>query len=418
MSDPVVEFFDAMRDAGVERLRFRRTPEGSIRIVAALRDGAWEEERARLPGAESASAWVTERMLRGGHERLDLVFREEVGLRFLCAVHSTHLGPGAGGLRRTDLVVPEIEVIGGLLNLARAMTYKNAAAGSGRGGSKLGVHNPGIPEYERSAWIECLAEEIELSGTITGPDTGYPADVYRDLAERSDAVTGVTGGGTAEAAAHGVYLAVRATAAALGISLAEATLAVQGLGSLGLDLARRLVADGARLTVTDRDHRRIDALLAGLEADRRSRVSVVAPYQILDVGCDVLVPCATGGVVSQETLPRLRARALCGGANNQLEASCLEDEISLARALQARSILFVPDWLASAGGAIHGIAEWRAGPDFDPRQARARIRRLCGWGVDEILERAKRTGTPPLEVAIERFLLPEIASRERVPPPR
>ncbi len=415
MSDPVLEFFDAMRDAAVERLRFRRTREGSIRIVAAAPDGAWEEAGARLPGTERASAWVTERMLEGGHERLDLVFREEIGLRFLCAVHSTHLGPGAGGLRRTDLVVPEIEVIGSLLNLARAMTYKNAAAGTGRGGSKLGVHNPGIPDYDRNAWIDCLAEEIELSGTITGPDTGYPADVYQELAERCDAVTGVSGGGTAEAAAYGAYLALRGTAAALGISLAEATLAVQGLGSLGLDLARRLIGDGARLTVTDRDHRRIDALLAGLEAEPRRRVSVVAPYQILDVSCDVLVPCATGGVVSRETLPRLKVRALCGGANNQLDASCLEEEIALARALMERSILFVPDWLASAGGAIQGILEWESGAGFDPRRALARIRRLCGWGVDEILERAKRTGTPPLEVAIERYLVPEIASPHRAP---
>jgi glutamate dehydrogenase/leucine dehydrogenase len=110
--------------------------------------------------------------------------------------------------------------------------------------------------------------------------------------------------------------------------------------------------------------------------------------------------------VTSENVPALKCRAICGGANNQLAARSLEEERSLARTLMERSILYVPDWLASAGGAIHGVMEYEARDAFDPRHARARIGRLCGWAVDEILEQSKKTGLPALEIAIERFLGP------------
>lgn len=396
---------DAMRDAGVERLRFKRVS-GGVKTIAAYRDAGWEKAAELLPGCEEDLAWVRRLMEQGGHERLDLVYRDEVGLRFFCAVHSTAAGPGAGGLRRHELSIPEGDVVRDVLNLARAMSYKNLVAGLGRGGSKLCVHNPDIPGYAREEWLACLAEEIDLSGTITGPDSGYEGWVFQELSSRTSQVSGVHGGGTARFAAAGVMESLKATCAALGLSLGEAHMVVQGLGRLGAHLADDLARAGARLTVTDRDHRRIDAFLSGLPADTRENVQVVAPYQVLDAEAQVLVPCAMGRVIGAGNAGALKVRAVCGGANNQLDADSLEEELAISRRLLESGVLFVPDWLASAGGAIHGVMEMARGEDFDPRQALARIHRTCGWMVDEVLTEAKRSGHTPLEVAVERHLGP------------
>ena len=399
-----------MRDLGVERVRFRRAA-GTMRVIAAQPEGSWEPVGSLLPESAEDCAAVEARMLRGGHERLDLVFRSEVGLRFLCAVHSTLRGPGAGGLRRHELVVPELEVIADVLNLSRAMTYKNTAAELARGGSKLCVHNPGIPDYGREAWLACLAEEIDLSGTITGPDSGYPPAVYRDLADLSRHVTGVHGGGTARPAARGVLTALGATAAALGKPLEELKVAIQGLGGLGQPVAEELASRGTSLVVTDRDHRRIDAFLAGLTPGQRREAKVVAPYQILEVEADILAPCAVGSVIAARHVDSLACRAICGGANNQLVADSLQEELDIARRLMDVGILFVPDWLASAGGTIQGVLEYEGGGSCDPRVIQARLRRVCGWLVDTVLEESKRTTRTPLEIAVERVLGPAAGIR-------
>lgn len=401
--DTTPGLLDSMRDLEVERVRFQPR-DGSIRVVAARPEGAWQPALELLPGTEDLIATYSNLIRRGGHERFDLVYRSSVGLRFLCAVHSTEAGPGAGGLRRHDLVDPEEDVARDVLNLARAMTYKNLVAEVGRGGSKLCVHNPPLPPYDREAWLTALAEEIDLSGTITGPDSGFTPEDIQDLAARTDNVTGIRAGGTAVSAAFGVHVALQATAAALGHPINELHVAIQGLGGLGSRLADDLARSGARLTVTDQDHRRIDALLSGLTPSERKLVGVVAPYQITQVEADILSPCAIGGVIDAAGVPDLEAAAICGGANNQLRADCLDEELALARSLRDAGVLYVPDWLASAGGTVHGTMEACLGEAFDLKKAQARIRRICGWLVDEILERAKRTGRTPLEIACERYL--------------
>ena len=402
-----------MRDLEVERVRFQPR-DGAIRVVAARPDEGWHPASALLPTADDLLETYAELVRKGGHERLDVVYRSTVGLRFFCAVHSTRCGPGAGGLRRHDLVHKELDVVRDVLNLARSMTYKNTVANVERGGSKLCVHNPPLPPYDREAWLETLTEEIDLSGTITGPDSGFTAQDFQDLAARTDNVSGVRGGGTAVSAAFGVHIALQATAAGLGKPINETHIAIQGLGNLGGRLAEDLAREGARLTVTDQDHKRIDALLSVLTPAERKQVGVVAPYQIAQVESDILSPCAVGGIIEAGGIADLRCAAICGGANNQILADSLAEELTLAQRLKDAGVLYVPDWLVSAGGTIHGTMEARIGDAFDLKKAQARIRRICGWLVDEILEQAKRTGQTPLEVAVERYL-PGAAGRASSP---
>lgn len=403
MTERSTAVFDALLQFQVERVRFKSSPSG-LRILAARRDGAWENALALIPEAEADLTEIADAFRLQGHERLDLVFREEIGLRFLCAVHSTARGPGAGGLRRRDLVVPEKDIIGEALNLSRAMTYKNAFAGVPHGGSKLLIHGSPIPDYDRSKWIEIIAEEIEISGTVTGPDTGLPRGVYVDLAALSSQISGVRGGGTGESAAFGVYSALQAAGASWGNPLSESKVVVQGLGAVGTPLSTALVKAGAKLVVTDLDHRKIDVFLSGLSQDERRQVGVVAPYQILDVECDALSPNATSGVITPQNVRKLKCRAVCGAANNQLHAQTLDGELRLAQELRDAGVIYVPDWMASVGGTVHGTMELEAKDDFDLKKCHARIRRLCGWQIDEVLEQAKRSGRTPLEIATERFL--------------
>ena len=136
----------------------------------------------------------------------------------------------------------------------------------------------------------------------------------------------------------------------------------------------------------------------------RKLVGVVAPYQIAEVEADIFSPCAVGDVITLGGIDGLRCRAICGGANNQLHADSLGEELALAERIHDAGILFVPDWLASAGGTIHGVMEWEQGDAFDTKKAQARIRRISGWAVDALLEEAKRTGRVPLDIAVERHL--------------
>lgn len=392
---------DLMARRHCERVRFRRT-DGPVKLLAATPEGGW---------AEALGLFMTEELLplvrafeQGGHERLDFVHREELGLRLIVAVHSTELGPPAGGLRRHELVTPEREVVRDALHLSRAMTLKHAASGIPRGGSKIVLHSPGVPEYGRDRFLGALAEEIDLSGTATGPDMGLPPSVFEALSARSRNVTCC--GALTSAAAFGVHAAISAVAASLSQPLTELHVAVQGLGTLGQPLAHQLAREVAKLSVTDVDHRRIDQLLDSLNEDERARVQVVAPYQIVELGADVLSPAAMGGIITAARIPKLRCRAICGGANNILAAENLREELELARALNAAGILFVPDWIASAGGAIHAAVREKEGPEFDERHARARIQRTCGTELDRLLGEARRSAHAPFEMALRDLILP------------
>lgn len=390
--------FDAMRSASVRHAQVLKTPSGpQFSIVDPPSSSAGDP--TAWPGAEA----LIEGVRVGGHERVDLILDPAFDLRLIVAVHSTRLGPGAGGLRRHDPVTSETVVIQDVLDLSRAMTLKNAIAETGHGGSKLALHGSQVHLDARERWYDRLARELDRLDVITGPDTGLSREDYEELARRTRNVVGVQAGGTGASAALGVKEALRATAAALGRPLSEVHVIVQGLGDLGGRLARSLAHEGATLTVTDHDHLRIDALLGALEAEHRERVRVIAPYQALDTTADILAPCALGGIIDEPAIAQLKVRAICGGSNNQLRASSIAEERHLAMRLRDAGILYVPDWIASAGGTIHGTMEVTAGDRFEIGKAQARVRRVCGWLLDEILERAKRTDQPPLEIALERI---------------
>jgi len=212
-------------------------------------------------------------------------------------------------------------------------------------------------------------------------------------------------GATGRTAAYGIALAMEeALRFRQGSGLVEGVrIAVQGLGLLGRPLADHLIRWGARLIVADIVPEAVDAFVRELPEILRPRVQAVPPEEILSAPCDILAPCAIGGVLSSETIPRLQCQMILGGANNPLKARSASEEIRLARQIAERDILFVPDWVVNAGGVLHGKLEHEYGPAFDPEDALELAARVCLNNTRLVLERSHLERITPLEAAYRLF---------------
>ena len=337
-----------------------------------------------------------------GHEQLVFARDPKAGLRAIVAVHSTVLGPAFGGCRMWPYR-DEGEALTDVLRLSRGMTYKAAICELPLGGGKAVII--GDPRHAKTpALLHAMGRVVDdLGGRyVIADDIGTNLDDLRTMR----AVTGHTAAATAAAGqplavtAFGVFHAMRAAIEhALGRQDLEGLrVAVQGLGNVGLPLCRYLAEAGAALIVSDLDEARV------AEATRAFSARPVEPDAIYGEPADVFAPCALGAVLNDRTIPLLRAGVICGGANNQLA------EARHAAALAARGILFVPDYVANAGGVIDYHQE-RIGDDAPDAVlcAVARIHDITRG----ILDRARRAAKTPLQIA-DRMVLERIAEARRV----
>ena len=296
---------------------------------------------------------ITEYMERHGHEQLSIWTDPKAGLRAFIAIHDTSLGPALGGVRIWPYPNEEQAILD-VLRLSRAMTYKSAVAGLPMGGGKAVIMAD--PRAEKTeALFRSYGRFVESLGGrfITTEDVGASPQDLQWASLETRHVVGLPpsmggSGNPANATGFGVYQAMRACAEASwgSDSLAGKTVAIQGYGNVGRSLARHLLDAGAHLVVTDlREESRQEAAALG------SAVRVVMPDEVLATECDVLAPCAMGGVLNAETIPQLRCEVVCGSANNQL----VDDED--AQRLADRGILYAPDYVANAGGVINVFHE-------------------------------------------------------------
>jgi leucine dehydrogenase len=321
-----------------------------------------------------------------GHEELVVCQDREGGLTAVVAIHDTSLGPAVGGTRMR-LYSSLDEAIVDALRLSRAMTYKAALAGIARGGGKAVIL--GDPARDKSrALLQAYAELVNrLGGRFhTGGDMGIDGRDVGVLARMTKHASHSVPGSpveTADLAALGVFEAIRAAARELDRPLASLHVAVQGLGQLGYRLCRRLADAGVRLTVADVDESRV------LRAERELGAASVAPDGIHDVEADVFSPNAAGGILNDETLPRLRCAAVIGGANEQLLEPRHGD------ALEERGILYGPDYVVNAGGLISLLYEIGE-TDED---GVVELVRAIGPRCADIWSRARGEGVAPQRVA-------------------
>ncbi|MFH9068762.1 Leu/Phe/Val dehydrogenase [Streptomyces alboflavus] len=327
---------------------------------------------------------IFDRLRSGGFEQALFHQDARTGLRSLVVLHDTTLGPALGGVRM-HAYANETAALDDGLRLARAMTLKAAAAGLDLGGGWSVVL--GDPARDKSeALLRAHGRFVATLGGRFIPvnDVGT---TQADLAVIGTEASPVCADGDpSPMTALGVLEGIRACLRATGGdgSMRGVRVCVQGAGNVGAALARLLAAEGAELLVSDIDARRADAVARSVGA------RVVDPATAAATACDVLAPCALGGVVDDRTLPELRCRIIAGGANNVLAAP------EHAAALEARGILYAPDFCVNAGGLIFLEERLRC---HDDARAEQRVRQV-GARVATVIERARRSGVPPTEAAL------------------
>lgn len=342
-----------------------------------------------------------------GHESVLICSAPEVGLRAVIAVHSTLLGPGLGGCRMWSYGSTD-EALTDVLRLSRGMTYKAAAAGLNLGGGKAVILGDSKKDKSEPL-LRAFGRYVEsLAGNyITAEDVGTDTSDMEIVHSETRWVTGLPvdrggGGDPSPVTANGVYQGMKAAAQRLwgSPSLAERTVAIQGLGSVGGYLAQYLSEEGARVVGCDLDP---DACA---EAHDRHGVEIVSIEEIYDVPCDVFAPCALGAILNEGTIPRLRAKIVAGGANNQL-AEPDRDGVELDK----RGVLYAPDFVINAGGLINVYNEYIG---YDRERAMRMAGRIFGNTL-RVFEIAKRDGIPSYRAG-DRLAEERLEAAKRLPP--
>lgn len=316
----------------------------------------------------------------------------KTGLQAIIAVHSTALGPAVGGCRMWDYKTSE-EALTDALRLSKGMTYKAAISGLNWGGGKSVIVGPASAKTPEL--LKKFGEFVDRLGGVyvTAKDVGIGSPDLREIKTKTKHVLGIDGernssGDPSPATAWGVYHGMKATAKhAFGSeSLKGLTVAMQGLGAVSFGMLEHLTKEGAKIVGTDIDPAKIE------KAKRQFGIVGVGVDEIYDVACDVFSPCALGASVNVVTLPRIKAKAIAGAANNQLAT----DEIGIE--VMRRGIVYAPDYAINAGGLMNIYHESMVDGGYDQDRAFSHIAKI-GQTVDRILERAKGENLPSSVVA-------------------
>jgi glutamate dehydrogenase/leucine dehydrogenase len=296
-------------------------------------------------------------------ERVVFATDPAAGLRTTIAIHSTELGPALGGCR-IQPYPDEDAALRDVLRLAESMTWKAAAAGLDLGGGKaVIIADPARDKTE--ALMRAFGRVVESLGGryITSVDVGSTTDDLDEIRKETRWVVGTSpfNGGSGDPSpitAQGVLTSIKSCLHHVhrDAQLTGRRIAIQGTGKVGGSLAGLLAAEGADVVVSD------------------TNLDTCPPDQILETECDVLAPCALGGVINDDTIARMKCRIVCGSANNQLQS--IEDADTLRRS----DILYAPDFIVNAGGLISVADE------------------LTGWNQDRVLNKVEDIGRTLLDV--------------------
>nr|WP_315383141.1 Glu/Leu/Phe/Val dehydrogenase dimerization domain-containing protein [uncultured Sphingomonas sp.] len=310
----------------------------------------------------------------------------DAGLDGVIAIHSTVLGPGAGGCRFWHYADGEA-AFADAARLAEGMSYKNAMAGLPLGGAKAVLRRP-QGDFDRVALFRAFGRAVARLGGryVTAEDVGTGVADMETVAGETRHVAGLTqsagrpGGDPSPQTALGVFVSMaHAARRRLGRELGDCTVAIQGVGHVGEALAHLLHGVGARLIVADVDSDRVARVAVATGAE------IVSTRQVMAAQADIVAPCALGAVLNADSVEVLRARVVCGAANNQLATAA--DGERLAR----RGILYAPDYVVNAGGIINVAGEY------------------LGWTSEDVAARIEATGTRLAAVL-------DHAEAEEVPP--
>ena len=330
------------------------------------------------------------------HEGVHAVFDEKTGLRAIIAVHSTARGPAVGGTRMWNYAT-SAEALEDVLRLSKGMSYKNAVADLEMGGGKSVIigdsRTQKTPELFRA-----FARYVDQLGGVyyAAEDVGVSVEDIAEARKVTPYVLGVKDGPEASGdpspvTAEGVFRSNLMVARKLWKQddLTGLTVSLQGIGHVGGYLADKLHKAGAKLVMTDVN----TALLEEVAA--RTDAKIVAPDEIYDVEADIYAPCALGATLNPETLGRLKVKAVCGAANNQLATP------DIGQTLFERGVLYAPDYVVNGGGIINVASEMNApqpGGASDPLWVEGKLSRLMET-LEENLDRSAAEKRPTHEIA-------------------
>lgn len=328
-----------------------------------------------------------------GHESVHVFEDRASGLRAVIALHSTHLGPAAGGTRFWHYADSQAAITDAL-RLSRGMSYKNAMAGLPLGGGKGVV----LADANRTKTPEMLAafgRAIESLGGryVTAEDVGMSDADMVTISGETRHVSGLpvtdgsaAGGDPGPFTARGVYLGIKAAARhRLGVdSMTGIHVAVQGVGSVGGGVAKLLAADGAKLTLADPDQAKLAAMAM------ETGGTAVALDEIISVKADIFSPNALGAILTAQSIAALDVAIVAGGANNQMATP------ADAQRLHDRGILYAPDYVINAGGIINVGLEYLGDVSVD--EVNSRIDRIPGR-LGQIWAQSEAEDAPSANVA-------------------
>src|SRR3989338_2822122 len=309
---------------------------------------------------------VLQRMSEHDHEQVVFCQDKQSGLKAIIAIHSTLLGPALGGVRMWPYET-ENDALRDVLRLSRGMTYKAAVTGLELGGGKAVIIAD--PKKDKSPELfEAFGRFVHTLGGryITAEDVGINVEDVNVIHTQTKYVvgTGKNEGGSGDPSPYtalGVFQGIKASLEKTfgNNNLSGRVIAIQGVGAVGAKLAKLLVAEGARVLVSDIDLEKIRRL------ENEIALEAVDDSSIYDLDCDVFAPCALGSILNDKTIPRLKCRVIAGGANNQLERR------EHAEVLKKRGILYAPDYVINAGGLISVFQEIQG---YDEKECRERVK--------------------------------------------
>lgn len=330
------------------------------------------------------------------HERVIFHHDQATGLRAMVAIHRDWTLPSVGGTR-LRAYTSEDEAIADVLKLSRGMSYKCVMAGVEYGGAKAVIMADDDALRDREALFEAMGAFVDrFRGRFyTGVDFGLSVDDVRAMHHRTDYVCGLGHSDPAAATSRGVVTAIRAgVRRAFGSDdLSGLRVAVQGLGKVGMGVARLVHAAGARVLAADTN---AEALA---HAREHYGVEVMPVDRIHAAEADVFCPCAVGGVLDETTIGELKGRVVAGAANNQLT------DVALGSALKARDIVYAPDYIANGGGLLAVVQEIEGFSDTELDRRLAHI----GETLDEVFRDAESHGLTTAEAA-DRIAAARIAA--------
>jgi leucine dehydrogenase len=353
---------------------------------------------------------VLEEIFIPGYEKVIRVEHRQAGLIAIICIHNSTLGPALGGTRiypyaSFDAALEDV------LRLAKGMTYKSALAESGWGGGKaVIIGNPKKDKTEKLLQAFGLAVDQLKGEFICAEDMGCTPEDMSIIGKVTPYVVGLahqkSSGNPSPYTAWGTYRGIQSALKKVygSESVDGRTIAIQGLGSVGYRLAELLFWNGAKLFVSDIDPNKCDQFA------KQTNAQIVTSDEILKIPCDLLAPCALGGIINAQTIPQFNCRIIAGCANNQL------DEDRDAKDLLCRGILYAPDFVINAGGLIN-VTQELAPIGYSPSLARQKVHQLFDqlMIIYDIAEQ-NRCSTHQAALALGDYRLKYQVGRRQYPP--